>query len=141
MRPRVVFLHGVGGGVDAAGWLNRLNANLVDLGTDPLDRDSVLSPDYGPQFGMAHPVTPPMPLRWKKGNNYEAARSEFVLRRAELSAELAAYSRSTGTVLNMTTDGGLLMNLPPFAHAKAYVSAPELRNAIWAHLASQIPSD
>lgn len=141
MRPQVVFLHGVGGGSDQEKWLTRLNSNLVDLGTDPLDPSSVLSPEYGSLFGRTHPASAPMPFRWKKAPEYEASRESFVLRRAELSSELASYSRATVSPLFAVPDGSQFMNLPWFDEAKQYLSNPALRNAIWSHLEAMLPTE
>lgn len=122
-------------------WLPSLNTSLINLGGDPLDPDSVVSPGYDSIFDGLVRATNPMPLRWKKPVDYDDKRTAFMLRRTEYSVDLAKYVRSSTAILAAAPDGGPFTHLPIFDQARRYFSDANLRTAIWSHLAGLIPQD
>lgn len=146
MNRSLVYLHGVGDGDPAGGWLAALNEALELQGLDAVDRALVAAPRYDDLLSTDG-VAAKMPEVTYKVRSDDRARREFERRQARVHRRLSllpdvrvfGFDRIPDAMLSGAQRTGLKASLATIKQVNRYIGSEEVRGAVLRRILSHLP--
>lgn len=147
MNRSLVYLHGVGDGDPAGGWLAALNEALELQGLAAVDRALVVAPRYDDLLSTDG-VAAKMPEVTYKVRSDDRARREFERRQARVHRRLSlvpdvrafGFDRIPDAMLSAAQRTGLKASLATIKQVNRYIGSEEVRGAVLRRILSHLPT-
>ncbi|SDD75274.1 hypothetical protein [Rhodococcus tukisamuensis] len=145
---KIVFLHGIGDGDPAAGWLEGLNRGLVRDRFEPIDQADTCAPRYA-SFLSTDGISAKLPATTYKAGDETTGRREFERRQARVRRVLGldpvsstvGFHRVPEQVLDPTRQAALrFVNRFDLPQVRRYVGSEAVRGAVLRRILDQIPA-
>lgn len=144
MYPKIVFIHGVGGGKPVTSWLDPLNSELTNRGHEAFSPDDVVAPHYSHCFDdpsqsvkVIHTWTKPRP------STYRDLADDYARRKIRLSQRLQPFYRAQNSLFSYGPRVSGVPNLGLLTKsvkaARQYGQSSRVRNLIWRTILDQVP--